>query len=29
MSAFLMLAQQRGDKRHTAEDYKQGRVTNA
>ena len=28
MSAFLMLAQQRGDKRHTAEDYKQGRVTN-
>ena len=29
MTAFLMLAQQRGDKRHTAEDYKQGRVTNA
>lgn len=28
MTAFLFLAQQRGDKRHTVEDYKQGRVTN-
>jgi len=28
MTAFLMLAQQRGDKQHTADDYKQGRVTN-
>ena len=29
MTGFLMLAQQRGDKRHTVDDYKQGRVTNS
>lgn len=29
MTGLLMLAQQRGDKRHTVDDYKQGRVTNS
>jgi len=27
MTALLMLSKQRGDQRHTADDYKQGRVT--
>ena len=28
MTAFLLLAKQRGDNKHTVEDYKQGRVQN-
>jgi len=29
MTALLMLSKQRGDPKHTAEDYRQGRVTNS